>query len=34
MAQIAHLAGCSEMTINRHLHAAGITVRPRGKART
>ena len=34
MAQIAHLAGCSEMTINRHLHAAGITVRPRGKAGT
>jgi DNA-binding CsgD family transcriptional regulator len=30
MAQIAYLAGCSEMTINRHLHAAGITVRPRG----
>ena len=31
MAQIAHLAGCSEMTINRYLHAAGITIRPRGK---
>ncbi|MEV8358415.1 TniQ family protein [Microbacterium sp. NPDC076895] len=31
MAQIAHLAGCSEMTINRHLHLAGITVRQRGK---
>jgi hypothetical protein len=30
IAQIAQLAGCSEMTINRHLHSAGIPVRPRG----
>ena len=30
IAQIAQLAGCSEMTINRHLHGAGIPVRPRG----
>lgn len=34
IAQIAQRAGCSEMTINRHLHAAGIAVRPRGGART
>lgn len=33
MPQIADLVGCSTMTINRHLHAAGIAVRPRGGAR-
>ena len=34
IAQIAHLAGCSEMTINRHLRDAGIPVRPRGARST
>jgi len=30
IAQIADLAGCSEMTINRHMHIAGITIRSGG----
>jgi hypothetical protein len=34
IAQIAHLAGCSEVTINRHLRDAGIPVRPRGARST
>lgn len=34
IAQIAHLAGCGEMTISRHLRDAGIPVRPRGARST